>query len=35
MGDLHKDTSQELFGLTKTPEEVNAIMEAKAAELAG
>lgn len=35
MGDLHKDTTQELFGLTKTPEEVNAIMEAKAAELAG
>lgn len=34
MGDLHKDTSQEIFGLTKTPEEVNAIMEAKAVELA-
>jgi len=34
LGDLHKDTSQEIFGLTKTPEEVNKIMEAKAAELA-
>jgi len=34
LGDLHKDTCQEIFGLTKTPEEVNKIMEAKSAELA-
>ncbi len=27
MSELHKSTSQELFGLTKTPEEVNKLME--------
>ena len=27
MGELHKQTSQELYGLTKTPEEVNKLME--------
>jgi raffinose/stachyose/melibiose transport system substrate-binding protein len=34
MGELHKDTSQELFGLTKTPAEVNSAMEAKAKAIA-
>jgi len=28
MGQLHKDTSQAIFGLTKTPEQVNKEMEA-------
>jgi raffinose/stachyose/melibiose transport system substrate-binding protein len=35
MGELHKDTSQELFGLTKTPAEVDKIMEEKAQATAG
>ena len=30
LGDLHKDTSQALFGLSKTPEQVNSEMEAAA-----
>jgi raffinose/stachyose/melibiose transport system substrate-binding protein len=30
LGELHKDTSQALFGLSKTPEQVNAEMEAAA-----
>jgi raffinose/stachyose/melibiose transport system substrate-binding protein len=30
LGELHKDTSQALFGLTKTPAQVNAEMEAAA-----
>jgi raffinose/stachyose/melibiose transport system substrate-binding protein len=32
LGELHKSTTQELFGLTKTPAEVNAEMEATALE---
>jgi raffinose/stachyose/melibiose transport system substrate-binding protein len=35
LGELHKDTCQELFGLSKTPQQVNAAMEAKAKALAG
>lgn len=35
LGDLHKSTTQALFGLTKTPEQVDKEMEAKAKELAG
>ncbi|MDL2206483.1 extracellular solute-binding protein [Eubacteriales bacterium OttesenSCG-928-N13] len=35
MSELHKSTSQELFGLTKTPEEVNKLMEDAMAKEAG
>jgi raffinose/stachyose/melibiose transport system substrate-binding protein len=33
LGDLHKSTSQAIFGLSKTPEQVNKEMEAKAKEV--
>ena len=35
LGQLHKDTSQAIFGLAKTPEEVNKEMEAAAAKFYG
>ncbi|ACL75490.1 extracellular solute-binding protein [Ruminiclostridium cellulolyticum] len=35
LSDLHKSTSQAIFGLSKTPDQVNKEMEAKAKELAG
>lgn len=35
LGQLHKDTSQAIFGLAKTPEQVNKEMEAAAAKSAG
>lgn len=34
LSDLHKSTTQALFGLSKTPEQVDKEMEAKAKELA-
>lgn len=35
MGDLHKETTQAIFGLDSTPAEAAAIMEAKAVEVLG
>ena len=32
LGELHKDTTQEILGLTMTPEEAAAQMESKAQE---